>query len=55
MEFYRADDVFTTGMMIPGVKRIDRRTIGGVAIGQERLRLSGLYRLLTEREEERVV
>jgi branched-subunit amino acid aminotransferase/4-amino-4-deoxychorismate lyase len=51
VEFYGADEVFTTGTMgeLSPVLEIDRRTIGG-GVGPLTRRLQELYRALTESE-----
>lgn len=56
-ELYRADEVFCTGTMgeLAAVTRIDGRRIGGGEVGSVTLRLSALFRELTEREGVQVV
>ncbi len=56
-ELYRADEVFCTGTMgeLAPVIRVDGRTIGQGAVGQMTLRLSVLFRELTQKEGVRVV
>jgi branched-chain amino acid aminotransferase len=51
-EVYRADEVFCTGTMgeLTSVVRVDGRMIGAVAPGPMTLRLTELFRRLTERE-----
>jgi branched-chain amino acid aminotransferase len=51
-EFYRADEMFCSGTMgeLAAVIRLDGRVIGSGAPGPMTLRLSGLFRQLTEME-----
>jgi branched-chain amino acid aminotransferase len=51
-EFYRADEVFSTGTMgeLAGVTRIDGRTIGDGTVGEATRRLSRLYGELVRSE-----
>jgi len=56
VEFYGADEVFTTGTMgeLSPVLEIDKRTIGEGRVGALTQRLQGLYSELTSREGERL-
>jgi branched-chain amino acid aminotransferase len=56
-EVYRADEMFCTGTMgeLAPVTRVDGRPIGDQKPGPVTIRLSALFRELTEREGEQVV